>query len=105
MPAPPLGGRHDVGREPEGQAVDTDQVQAQGQSAGGNGDDLALVGLVDLHLDPDLGSPVRPWLGGGIGAACVALDTGDDARSRATTSPGPSPGTSPPAWPTTSPRT
>ncbi len=44
-----------------------------------NGDALALVGLVNLHLDPDLNWPVRPYLGGGIGAAYVALDTGDDA--------------------------
>ena len=44
-----------------------------------SGDALALVGLVTLHLDPDLGWPVRPYLGGGIGAAYVALATGDDA--------------------------
>ncbi len=58
---------------------DTDQVQAQGQSSSGNGDAEALVGLVNLYLDPDLGWPVRPYLGGGIGAAYVSLDTGDDA--------------------------
>jgi opacity protein-like surface antigen len=80
MPAPPQFGRHDVGPERAGQAADTDQVQAQGRSSSGNGYTLAvvaLVALVNLHLDPDLGWPVRPYLGGGIGAAYVSLDTGD----------------------------
>ena len=76
---PSPSGRHDVGPEPAGQAVDTDQVQAQGLSSSGNGDAEALVGLVNLDLDPDPGWPVRPYLGGGIGAACVSLDTGDGA--------------------------
>ena len=58
---------------------DTDQVKAQGQSASGNGDATVAVGLVNLLLDPDLGWPVHPYLGGGIGAAYVSLDTGDDS--------------------------
>jgi OmpA-OmpF porin, OOP family len=58
---------------------DTDEVKAQGQSAGGNGDASAVVGLFNAYLDPDLGVPVRPYLGGGVGGAYVKLDTGDDA--------------------------
>jgi opacity protein-like surface antigen len=58
---------------------DTEKVEAQGQSISGNGDATAAVGLFNLYLDPDLGVPVHPYLGGGIGGAYVALDTGDDA--------------------------
>ena len=58
---------------------DTDEVEAQGLSASGNGDATAVVGLFNVYLDPDLGVPVRPYLGGGVGGAYVELDTGDDA--------------------------
>jgi OmpA-OmpF porin, OOP family len=58
---------------------DTDEVEVQGQSFGGHGDAMAAVGLFNIYLDPDLGVPVRPYLGGGIGGAYVQLDTGDDA--------------------------
>jgi opacity protein-like surface antigen len=58
---------------------DTDEVKAQGQSVSGNGDASAVVGLFNAYLDPDLGVPVRPYLGGGVGGAYVKLDTGDDA--------------------------
>jgi outer membrane autotransporter protein len=60
---------------------DTDRVKAQGQSVSGNGDATAVVGLFNVYVDPDLdlGVPVHPYLGGGIGGAYVKLDTGDDA--------------------------
>ena len=58
---------------------DTDEVEAQGLSVSGNGDATAVVGLFNVYLDPDLGVPVRPYLGGGVGGAYVELDTGDDA--------------------------
>ena len=58
---------------------DTDKVKAQGQSVSGNGDATAVVGLFNVYLDPDLGVPVRPYLGGGIGGAYVKLDTGDNS--------------------------
>jgi OmpA-OmpF porin, OOP family len=38
-----------------------------------------VVGLLNIYLDPDLGVPVRPYLGGGVGGTYVTLDTGDDA--------------------------
>jgi opacity protein-like surface antigen len=58
---------------------DTDKVKAEGQSVSGNGDATAVVGLFNVYLDPDLGVPVHPYLGGGVGGAYVKLDTGDDA--------------------------
>ena len=60
---------------------DTDKVKAQGQSVSGNGDATAVVGLFNVYVDPDLdlGVPVHPYLGGGIGGAYVKLDTGDNA--------------------------
>jgi OmpA-OmpF porin, OOP family len=61
---------------------DTDKVKAQGQSVSGNGDATAAVGLFNVYLDPDLGVPVHPYLGGGIGGAYVKLDSGDDAPLR-----------------------
>jgi opacity protein-like surface antigen len=61
---------------------DTDKIKTQGQSVSGNGDATAAVGLFNVYLDPDLGVPVHPYLGGGIGGAYVKLDTGDDAPLR-----------------------
>ena len=61
---------------------DTDKVKTQNQSVSGNGDATAAVGLFNLYLDPDLGVPVHPYLGGGVGGAYVKLDTGDDALLR-----------------------
>ena len=61
---------------------DTDKVKAQGQSVSGNGDAAAAVGLFNVYIDPDLGVPVHPYLGGGVGGAYVKLDTGDDAPLR-----------------------
>lgn len=60
---------------------DTDKVKAQGQSVSGNGDATAVVGLFNVYVDPDLdlGVPVHPYLGGGIGGAYVKPDTGNDA--------------------------
>ena len=62
---------------------DTDKVKAQGQSVSGNGDASAVVGLFNVYVDPDLdlGVPVHPYLGGGVGGAYVKLDTGDEALS------------------------
>jgi opacity protein-like surface antigen len=56
---------------------DTDKVKTQGQRVSGNGDATTAVGLFNVYLDPDLGVPVHPYLGGGIGSAYVKLDTGD----------------------------
>jgi opacity protein-like surface antigen len=61
---------------------DTDKVKTQGQNVSGNGDATAAVGLFNVYLDPDLGVPVHPYLGGGVGGAYVKLDTGDDAPLR-----------------------
>ena len=39
----------------------------------------ALVGLVNAYLDFDFGLPIRPFIGGGAGAAYLSLDTGSNA--------------------------
>lgn len=56
---------------------DVDEVDAAGFDATGDGDATSVVGLVNLFIDPDLGYPVHPFLGGGIGAAYLEVDTGD----------------------------
>ena len=61
---------------------DTAKVKAQGQSVSGKGDAAAAVGLFNVYFDPDLGVPVHPHLGGGVGGAYVKLETGDDPRLR-----------------------
>jgi opacity protein-like surface antigen len=58
---------------------DVDEVNAQGLSSSGEGDATSAVALVNLFIDPDLGYPVHPFFGGGVGAAYVAVDTGDDS--------------------------
>jgi opacity protein-like surface antigen len=55
---------------------DVDKVKAQGADFGGNGEAKALVGLVNGYLDLDFGLPVHPYVGGGIGATYLSLDTG-----------------------------
>lgn len=61
---------------------DVDQVNAPGFASGGSGNATAVIGFVNLFLDPDLGWPVRPFVGGGIGGAYLSVDTGDDAPIR-----------------------
>ena len=76
---------------------DTAKVKAQGQSVSGKGDAAAAVGLFNVYFDPDLGVPVHPHRGGGVGGAYVKLETGDDPRSGSAMRPAPSPATSRPA--------
>lgn len=45
-------------------------------SSSGNGDVTSLVGLVNAFVDLDLDFPVRPFVGGGVGAAYLEVDTG-----------------------------
>lgn len=56
---------------------DVDGVEVGGVDFGSDGDTKALVGLVNLYLEPDLGLPLRPYVGGGVGAAYLSVDTGD----------------------------
>ena len=58
---------------------DADELSVEGVDLGGGGEASALVGLVNAYYDFDLGLPVRPYVGGGIGAAYLKLDTGPDA--------------------------
>ena len=48
---------------------DADELSVEGADFGGGGEASALVGLVNAYYDFDLGLPVRPYVGGGIGAA------------------------------------
>jgi opacity protein-like surface antigen len=58
---------------------DVDKVKADGADTGGDGDVESLVGLVNAYLDLDLDLPVRPFVGGGIGAAYLKVDAGDNS--------------------------
>jgi opacity protein-like surface antigen len=58
---------------------DVDKVKAGGADTGGDGDVESLVGLVNAYLDLDLDLPVRPFVGGGIGAAYLKVDAGDNS--------------------------
>jgi opacity protein-like surface antigen len=58
---------------------DVDKVKADSGDTGGDGDVEALVGLVNAYLDLDLDLPVRPFVGGGVGAAYLSVDTGRDS--------------------------
>ncbi|MEK0084147.1 outer membrane protein [Benzoatithermus flavus] len=58
---------------------DVDKVHAEGLRSGGDGEATSVVGLVNLFIDPDLGLPVHPFVGGGVGAAYVEVDTGNDS--------------------------
>jgi opacity protein-like surface antigen len=58
---------------------DVDKVDVAGLDFGGDGETKALVGLVNAYLDLDFGLPVHPYVGGGVGAAYVKLDTGGDS--------------------------
>lgn len=58
---------------------DVDGVKVGGQDFSGDGHTEALVGLVNLYLEPDFGLPVHPYVGGGVGAAYLKVDTGDSS--------------------------
>ena len=58
---------------------DVDTVQVEGVDFQGANDATALVGLINLYLDVDFGLPLRPFVGGGAGAAYLSLDTGSNA--------------------------
>jgi opacity protein-like surface antigen len=58
---------------------DVDKVKVAGGDTGGDGDVESLVGLVNAYLDLDLDLPVRPFVGGGVGAAYLSVDTGDNS--------------------------
>jgi opacity protein-like surface antigen len=55
---------------------DVDGVDAGGLGFDGSGDVSSLVGLVNAFIDLDLDFPVRPFVGGGIGAAYLDVDSG-----------------------------
>ncbi len=46
---------------------------------GGGGEATSVVGLVNAFVDLDFDFPVRPFFGGGVGAAYVDVDTGSGA--------------------------
>jgi OmpA-OmpF porin, OOP family len=54
-----------------------DAVEVEGEPFGGDGETTALVGLINAYLDLDFGLPVHPYVGGGVGAAYLSLDTDD----------------------------
>jgi OmpA-OmpF porin, OOP family len=55
---------------------DINKVRAGGLDFSDSGDSKVLVGLVNGIVDIDIDFPVRPYFGGGIGAAYVKLNTG-----------------------------
>jgi opacity protein-like surface antigen len=56
---------------------DAEELSIEGVDFDGDGEASALVGLVNAYYDLDLGLPLRPYIGGGVGAAYLRLDTGD----------------------------
>jgi opacity protein-like surface antigen len=54
---------------------DLDGIEIGGFDLDGDGEASALVGLVNAYYDLDLGLPLRPYVGGGIGAARVSIDS------------------------------
>lgn len=58
---------------------DVDTVSVGNQDFGGDGKTEALVGLVNAYLDLDFGLPIHPFVGGGIGAAYLSVDTGGNS--------------------------
>ena len=58
---------------------DVDEVKVGGSDFSGDGKTKALVGLVNAYLDLDFGLPVHPYVGGGVGAAYVSVDTGNNS--------------------------
>ncbi len=59
---------------------DADELSVEGVDVGGGGGEAgALVGLVNAYYDLELGLPLRPYVGAGVGAAYLSLDTGPDA--------------------------
>ena len=59
---------------------DVDGVEVGGLDFdGGSGDATSVVGLVNAIIDLDLDFPVRPFVGGGVGAAYVKVDTGSNS--------------------------
>jgi opacity protein-like surface antigen len=61
---------------------DTAKIKAQLPGVSGQGAAAAVVGLFNAYFDPDLGAPVHPHLGVGVGGAYLKLETGDDAPLR-----------------------
>jgi OmpA-OmpF porin, OOP family len=53
---------------------DLDRLEAEGFDVEGDGELGLLVGLVNAYYDLDLGLPLRPYVGGGVGAARVSVD-------------------------------
>jgi opacity protein-like surface antigen len=58
---------------------DIDRVTVEGFALDGAGDVGALTGMVNAYYDVNLGMPIRPFVGGGVGVARVAIDSGRDA--------------------------
>lgn len=58
---------------------DVDKISVEGADFSGDGETKALVGLVNAYLDVDFGIPLRPYVGGGIGAAYLKVDSGGNA--------------------------
>jgi OmpA-OmpF porin, OOP family len=54
---------------------DLDGIEVGGFDLDGDGEASALVGLVNAYYDLELGLPLRPYVGGGIGAARVSIDS------------------------------
>lgn len=52
---------------------DADEITVEGTDFDAGGEASALVGLLNAYDEPDLGFPVRPFAGGGIGAAHLDL--------------------------------
>lgn len=57
---------------------DIDSARTEGGiEVDGSGDVSTLVGMVNLFVEPDLGLPVRPYIGGGVGGAWIKLDASE----------------------------
>ena len=54
---------------------DIDSLESDGDSANASGDLSAVSGLANLWVDVPVGARLKPYAGGGLGAAHVMLDT------------------------------
>jgi opacity protein-like surface antigen len=71
----PGGGRLRLEANASWRENDIDGLDADGLDIEADGELGVLVGLANAYYDFDLGLPLRPYLGGGVGAARVSVDT------------------------------
>ena len=70
----PGGGRLRLEANVSWRENDVDELEVEGFDVEGDGEAGAVVGLANVYYDLDLGIPLRPYVGGGIGAARVNVD-------------------------------